>query len=195
MKAFKMFNKDMTCTMGRGVFRYEIGKTYTEDEANCAKNGFHCAENPLDCLNYYDSFENSICCEVEAGGSIDEDSRDSKISCTEITIGRRLSLEAFVIQAAIYIQTHPKMPRHRRVRTRPSGVTEDHFVIVCCQKPAAKGQIGDVICCIEEDDFEWDGKKSKTIRHIGVFTIDGDAWKPDTWYGCKGEEVAVDEES
>ena len=186
MKAFKMFNKDMTCTMGKGSFQYEVGKTYEEEDANCRKNGFHCAENPLDCLNYYHSFENSVCCEVIAGGSIDEDENDSKISCTRITIGHRLSLEAFVVRAAMYIQSHPKMPRHTRVRKTPSAVTEDHFVIVCCRKPAARGKIGDVICCIEETE--------SGIENIGVFKIDGKTRKPDMWYDCSGNEVIVDEE-
>lgn len=195
MKAFKMFNKDMTCTMGRGKFQYEIGKTYREEEANCRRNGFHCAENPLDCLNYYHSFENSVCCEVDARGSIDEDDHDSKISCTEIEIKRKLSLESFVVQSAIYIANHPKMPRNERVKTSPSKVTENHFVIVCCGKPAAKGKLGDVICCIEERECEQDGEKMQVIGHIGVYSIDGKVHKPDTWYGYDGKEVVPDEES
>lgn len=190
MKAYKMFNKDMTCTMGRDVFQYEIGKTYREDEANCRRNGFHCAENPLDCLNYYHSFEDSICCEVDARGSIDEDGDDTKISCTEIEIIRKLSLSTFVIQAAVYIGSHPKMPKNRRVKRSPSEVTENHFVIVCCEKPAAKGKIGDVICCIEETEKAG----LPVIGNIIVISIDGKQHKADTWYGCDGKEVVLDEE-
>lgn len=53
MLAFKGFNSDMTCTMGHGRFQYEVGKKYEEKEANCTKNGFHCCENPLDVLHWY----------------------------------------------------------------------------------------------------------------------------------------------
>lgn len=49
MKAYKGFNKDMTC---RG-FQYEEGKTYETDKAELCKEGFHACENPLDCFNYY----------------------------------------------------------------------------------------------------------------------------------------------
>ena len=44
--AYKMFNKDLTCTKGRGRFQYTPGEWIEEPEANCVKNGFHCAKNP-----------------------------------------------------------------------------------------------------------------------------------------------------
>ena len=30
MIAYKGFNKDLTCTMGKGSFQYEVGKTYKD---------------------------------------------------------------------------------------------------------------------------------------------------------------------
>lgn len=63
------------------------------DKANCGENGFHCAENPLDCLSYYRNWRNSVYYEVEAAGDLDEDEFDSKISCTEIYLLKRLTLE------------------------------------------------------------------------------------------------------
>lgn len=50
MYAYKGFEPDLSC---RG-YRFVMGKNVTP-EANCASNGFHCAENPLDCLSYYPS--------------------------------------------------------------------------------------------------------------------------------------------
>lgn len=47
MYAYKGFEPDLSC---RG-YRFVMGKNVTP-EANCASNGFHCAENPLDCLSY-----------------------------------------------------------------------------------------------------------------------------------------------
>ena len=43
MIAYKGFNKGLIC---RG-YQFSKGENITE-EANCAKNGFHSAENPLD---------------------------------------------------------------------------------------------------------------------------------------------------
>ena len=97
--AYKMFNKDLTCTLGKGKYQYKPGEWIEEPEANCRQNGFHCAKNPLDCLSYYPSWDNSQCWIVEIGGDIDEDSVDSKVSCTRIRLVKRLTLEEFVAEA------------------------------------------------------------------------------------------------
>ncbi len=70
IKAYKGFNKDLTC---RG-FQYEVGKKYKHkgDVAPCS-SGFHACENPLDVLGYYPpSTEDGISryCEVEQGGTV-----------------------------------------------------------------------------------------------------------------------------
>ncbi len=49
MKAFKGFHKNLTC-LG---FQFREDMVNRTEEANCAQNGFHCAENPLDCFSYY----------------------------------------------------------------------------------------------------------------------------------------------
>ncbi len=81
MLAYKGFDKGLICR----DYQFNPGLNVTE-KANCAKNGFHCAENPLDCFNYYPNIKNSEYYIVDAGGDIDEDERDSKISCTHLTI-------------------------------------------------------------------------------------------------------------
>lgn len=50
MKAFKGFNKDLTC---RG-YQYEEGKEFHTERAECCDTGFHACEYPLDCFGYYD---------------------------------------------------------------------------------------------------------------------------------------------
>ena len=87
MKAYKGFNKDMTC---RG-FQYEEGKTYHEDEAELCKSGFHACLNPIDCLVYYEP-ANSVYHEVELDDVCDEKSMDSKICGKTIKIGAKLSI-------------------------------------------------------------------------------------------------------
>ena len=53
MIAYKGFNGDLTCTLGKGRFQYEVGRTYKENEAKCARNGFHCVEEPVEVLSRY----------------------------------------------------------------------------------------------------------------------------------------------
>lgn len=57
MKAYKGFNKDMTCR----DFQYEVGKTYETDEADLCNSGFHACENPLDCFRYYSPGKSKYC--------------------------------------------------------------------------------------------------------------------------------------
>lgn len=67
MIAYKGFQKDLKC---RGFQFQEYGINETE-KANCRQNGFHCAENPLDCLCYYPNWKNSVYYIVDASGDLD----------------------------------------------------------------------------------------------------------------------------
>lgn len=126
MKAFKGFRKDLTCL---GFQFRENGINRTE-EANCVQNGFHCAENPLDCFHYYPDWRNSVYYEVDAAGDLDEDAVDSKISCTEMRLVRRLSLEQMLFEAAVYI-LEPECGAMRRKR--------ENFQYACYE--AADGKV------------------------------------------------------
>ena len=91
MKAYKGFNKDMTC---RG-FQYAEGGTYELPEGETPKlceSGFHACEAPIDCLKYYTPAD-SVYHEVELDGVTTEtDSDDSKRVGSKIKIGARLDI-------------------------------------------------------------------------------------------------------
>lgn len=87
MKAYKGFNKDMTC---RG-FQYEEGRTYETDEVKCCETGFHACKDPLNCFRYYLP-RTSEYHEVECEGEIDDCEDDTKFACTKIKIGKKLSI-------------------------------------------------------------------------------------------------------
>ena len=87
MKAYKGFNKDMTC---RG-FQYEIGKTYETDEADLCNSGFHACENPLDCFKYYSPAKSKYF-EVEIEDNGQRHTDDSKVVGKKIKIGAELSV-------------------------------------------------------------------------------------------------------
>ena len=88
MKAYKGFNKDMTC---RG-FQYEIGKAYETDAADLCRIGFHACENPLDCFSHY-APATSRYCEVEIEDNGQRSPEDSKVVGKKIKIGAELSTE------------------------------------------------------------------------------------------------------
>ena len=95
MKAFKGFNKDLTC---RG-YQYEEGKEFHTEKAECCDTGFHACEYPLDCFGYYDP-AHSVFHEVELSGEMDKSGDNTKVCATDIKIGARISI-AGLVKAAI----------------------------------------------------------------------------------------------
>lgn len=168
MEVVKAFGPGLVC-LGHKFKRNEVNIT---KEANCVQNGWHAAENPLDCLSYYSwNGENEfyIC---EAGGDIHEDGRDSKISCTELTIGERLTLEKFVTKAIEYMIKHPNRATNYRVKERDKTDGYDKFIIVRGKKPQASGKLGDILGFVLEND-----KKqiiSVALRKVGKNGIEAD---------------------
>ena len=180
--AYKMFNKDLTCTRGRGKYQYREGEWTEENEANCTRNGFHCAKNPLDCLSYYD-WDSSVCYVVEIGGDIDEDNYDSKISCTRMRLDHELHLPQFVGHALWYMLQHPEMKDNHLVKAERAVAGRNHFAIARGKAPAAKGGIGDMLGLAKEYP------DSREIEMAGSYEIDGKRYLPDTWYEVHGEVV------
>ena len=96
MKAYKGFNKDMTCH----GFQFEEGKTYEhEGEVKLCESGFHACEDPLDIFAYYGP-ANSEFHEVELDGVSNERKDDTKVVAKKITIGARLGIDK-IIKACI----------------------------------------------------------------------------------------------
>ena len=48
--AYKGFDLDLSCTSRGNRFQYAPDRWNEEPRAKCGENGFHCAENPLDCV-------------------------------------------------------------------------------------------------------------------------------------------------
>ena len=188
--AYKMFNKDLTCTLGRGTFQYQPGVWYEEldKEANCRKNGFHVAKNPLDCLSYYHSFEKAQCWIVEIAGDMDEGSCDSQVSAQKIRLVKRLSLSEFVARACMYIMEHPTLAYNYHVTEDKAVADGNHFAIAVGEEPKARGKTGDILGILRTypDNME--------IAEATCFEIDGEEYLPDVWYDAGGKEMAADDQ-
>ena len=72
LRGYKAFNRDMTCTMGKCKYQYEVGGTYEEpDLAQARHNGFHFCLHKEDVFQFYPM--DSIVCEILALGDIEGD--------------------------------------------------------------------------------------------------------------------------
>lgn len=176
MIAYKGFEPGLVC---RG-YQFVMGKNVTE-KANCAQNGFHCAENPLDCLSYYPDMAHSIYCVVNPGGDMDEDACDSKIACTELTIVKQLSMEDFFLHALAYMVDHPFRTWNGHVRQN-HGSALNGYIVVRGSNPLAKGKKGDILALAKEDP------STKKITHIALMIVDGKHIRPNTWYDIDSKE-------
>ncbi len=103
MKAYKGFNKDMTC---RG-FQYEEGKEYETETTKCCESGFHACEYPLDCFKHY-APNAAVFHEVEVDGEIDIHDDDTKVSATKIKVGARLDIAGIVKASIEYVKERVK---------------------------------------------------------------------------------------
>ena len=138
MIAYKGFQKDLKC---RGFQFQEYGINETE-KANCRQNGFHCAENPLDCLCYYPNWKNSVYYIVDASGDLDEDGEDSKISCTKMRLLKKIELRSLLLHELLTwrnIQTGNGTPMLQK-KTGPAA-TDFALYVEKAPKPKDKRAI------------------------------------------------------
>jgi len=180
MIAYKAFEPGLIC---RG-YQFVMGLNVT-DEANCARNGFHCAENPLDCLRYYPDMDKSEYYIVDCRGDINEDGRDSKIACTELFIIKRLTKEDFFLHGLAYMADHPLMKWGSHV-TADRAKAKNGFAVVRGVDPIACGTKGDILALAKEDPT------NGRITQIAMTRVDNVIILPGVWYGADLKRKAGD---
>ena len=125
MKAYKGFNKDMTCR----DFKFEEGKEYEEPSAKVCEKGFHACEHPLDVFGYYNPPE-SVYHEVELGGEIDKNDggNDTKVAASKIKIGARIGIPGLVSAAIEYTRERADKTNgnHSRAKNKANSATGDY---------------------------------------------------------------------
>ena len=209
MKAYKGFNKDMTC---RG-FRYEEGKSYHEDKAELCEKGFHGCEYPLDCFTYY-SPARSVYHEAEIDGLDDSgDNRDSKVCGTDIRIGRRLDVAGLIKASFDYIKNRCTSNESGGYQSALTGgywsaltggnrsalrggdwsalrggdcsaLTGGKAAIMRGGPQSKfKGSLWSVFACEIRDD-------DNNLTGMATAVVDGENIKPDVWYECVDGEFA-----
>ena len=206
MKAFKGFNKDLTC---RG-FLYELGKEYEEKGANLCNKGFHACAYPLDCFNYYSPAESRFC-EVEIDDNGQRSSDDTKVCGERIKIGAEIGIPGLVKAAIEYTKarttteyTDPKAATagdkgaatagsygaatagsygaatagdNGAATSRGASATGANGLSVARgNNVKVKGGIGALLVIAEENNCDFD------IARWGSAVVDGDKIKADVFY-------------
>lgn len=168
---YKGFGPGLVC---RG-YHFKVGVPNIEPKAKTAGCGFHYAENPLDCLSYYPDTKRAVYCIVSGDGDIDEDGIDSKISCTELTILRELSLREYILHCLVWICKHPSDRNFvREVRAEAAN----GYCIVTGRDPTAKGKAGDVVGLIRT-------AKGGKAEQIAVYEINKE--NEGKWINIEGQ--------
>lgn len=189
MKAYKGFNKDMTCSPNGVPFQYEEGKEYETDKAECCNSGFHACEMPLDTFKYYQPSK-SVYHEVDQSGKTSKDG--DKTSSTKIRIGARLSIKAMVkAQVELVFKKASKENNVTSGEESSAATDNKNAVALACGKNAkAKGTTGAYLVLTE-----WNDEQTELIC-ARMERVDGDKIKPDTWYKLEnGEFVEVEDET
>lgn len=219
MKAFKGFNKDLTC---RG-YQYEEGKEFHTERAECCDTGFHACEYPLDCFGYYDP-AHSVYHEVELSGEMDKSGDNTKVCATDIKIGDRLSIAGLVKMAIDFTMSKVNKEagsdeRHGFASATgncgassatgykgASSVSDPTGVAVAWGHEArAKGCKGAHLILSDWrfiGEKYWDGsykdmynKDNWELTGAKMVVVDGEKIKEDTYYRCiEGEIVEVTED-
>lgn len=208
MKAYKVFNKDMTCRN----FQYEIGKTYETDKAELCSSGFHACENPLDCFGYY-APGSSRYCEVEIEDNGERNGEDSKVVGKKITIGAELTVPMLCKLHFEYVTSRCKPTNSRAAGdnesasagyggsasagecgsasagkygsavSRGTSIVGINGVAVARGNNArVKGGIGSILVICEESKNDYDIKDYKAV------VVDGKVIKADTFYKLENGE-------
>ena len=179
MIAFKGFNEKLQCTKGNGKFQYKIGETYTENESKCRRTGFHCTENPIDCIKWYPLDGQNRHVLIEAAGDIDEVKENSDFACTKITLVKELNAAELTMYTMKYMILHPKreyddQPGNVLIGEKVAASDPGQIVIARGINPMVKGVCGTTVGLIREDQ--------NGIVDAKILIIGRNA-KEKTWYG------------
>ena len=163
MIAYKGFTETLYSRLGDGKkenCNFRIGETKTVPESKTVRNGFHCCENPFDCLTYYHFDGINRFFKVEAAGDIDEDD-SQRIACTQITLLEELSPVKFAMEGMKYIINHPLREKwqqsHCGVKVMADYADSDKrgsIAIARGKAPVVMGVEGSILGLIVETDGE-----------------------------------------
>lgn len=176
MIAFKGVGQDNANRLGQGKIVYRVGETYVTEKSKTVNSGFHCCENPFECLGYYD-IETDKFLMVEAGGSIDEDG-DERIACTELKVLEELTTAKFAYEGLRYMLMHPERAKWEQKRSgvevAKNRAKAKVIAIARGKNPKAAAEQGGYIGFLVET--------AGRITQCGLRKVDGEHILPGVYY-------------
>lgn len=204
LTTYKGTDKDMKC---HGGFQYELGKMYTDDGAiRCGGRGFHSCKAPLDVFRYFAPNKSRyFACLV--GGTVDEDTADSKIASSELELKAEIGIPGLVKAHIEYVKAHTTT-EHTDHKQATAG---DYGAATAGDRGAAtsrgsvtvgvngtglvrgngvkiRGGLGAILVIAEEEENSYD------LAHWKAVVVDGKTVKADTWYKLMNGELVEAEQ-
>ena len=94
VKGYKAFNSDWTCRDKK----YEVGKTYHEDNVVLCEHGMHFCKELEDVFKYYDYTPTMKLATVEASGTVIQSNADSKCVTSNLKIVKEINVDSEQVQ-------------------------------------------------------------------------------------------------
>lgn len=181
MIAYKGFTEEIKSILGnhdKATCTFKPGTKMSVPASKTVREGFHCCENPFECLTYYPLNGKNRFFIVEASGDIDEDAYE-RIACTEITILQEMDILHLAMNGMRYIVQHPHRDgweqRHTRcsVAKDEAVAAEEGIAIARGKDPRVKGPEGSVVGLIRE---ETDSADIDDARIVVIGKENADKW-------------------
>ena len=213
IKAYKGFDKDLKC---KGRQYTEGVEDHVSDVAKLCKEDVHACERPLDVFRYYVPAD-SVYHEVELAGVLDEHQEDSKICGTDIKVKGKLDIAGLIKAQIKYTKSHctneynaengkpasagycgaasagdcgaaSAGDRGAATSKGKSSVGENGIACSRSYNARVKGDMGAVLVCAEENEYNYD------IKTWAAGVVDGVNILPDVWYKAEnGRLVPADD--
>ena len=159
MRAYKGFTKELISRCGNDEAEtccFTPGETKEVEASKTASCGFHCCENPFECLDWYSFNGQNRFFVVEAAGDVDEDDYE-RIACTKITLVEELTPLKFAMEGMRYIISHPAREKWQQskscvtvARDRAKAYGTGCIAIARGENPVVTGVEGSILGLIVE---------------------------------------------
>ena len=111
-----------------------------------------------------------------AGGDVDEDGADSKVSSTELTLLSEMEIDGILVWGCVAHRDREDFAESNKRKFGRPATASRGYAISIYEDARAKGSDGDLLLIVDDYDAV-------------LLTVGEDGIKPNVWYNSCGEEV------